>query len=117
MMDTSIRENIDIRYKNIWKRKQEWVKEEYMDEGHPEVILSVFAVVQDQDKSTSKKEDVTCRKVLRKNENQEEKVNENQVLEIVLTICATTQNHDESRGKEKDVIFQEEDEKEYYSAS
>jgi hypothetical protein len=35
MMDTSIKENIDIRYKNIWKRKQEQVKEEQMNEGHP----------------------------------------------------------------------------------
>jgi hypothetical protein len=35
MMDTSMRENIDIRYKKIWKRKQEQVKEEQMNEGHP----------------------------------------------------------------------------------
>jgi hypothetical protein len=59
---------------------------------------------------------------LRRNEKQEEQVNENQVPEIVLTRFAATQNHDESRGKEKDVIFQEEDEKENdeeedYSAS
>jgi hypothetical protein len=82
-----------------------------MNEGHPEVILSGFVTVQDQDKSTRKKEDVRYRKVLRRNEKQEEHVNENQVLEIVLTRFVATQNHDESRGKEKDVIFQEEDEK------
>jgi hypothetical protein len=44
-------------------------------------------------------------KVWRRNEKQEEQVNENQVLEIVLTRFAATQNHDESTRKEKDVIF------------
>jgi hypothetical protein len=43
---------------------------------------------------------------LRRNEKQEEQVNENQVPEIVLTRLVATQNHDESRGKEKDVGFQ-----------
>jgi hypothetical protein len=28
MMDTSMKENTDIRYKKVWKRKQEQVKEE-----------------------------------------------------------------------------------------
>jgi hypothetical protein len=76
-----------------------------MNEGHPEVIFSGFAAIQDQDKSTSKKEDVKYGKVWRRNEKQEEQVNENQVPEIVLTRFVETQNHDESTGKEKDVIF------------
>jgi hypothetical protein len=101
MMDTSMKENIDIRYKKIWKRKQEQVKEEQMNEEHPEVILSGFAVVQDQDKSTGKKEDVRYMKVWRRNEKQEEQVNENQVPEIVLTRFAAVQDHDESTGKER----------------
>ena len=50
-MDTYLRKNIDIRYKKIWKRKQEQVKEDQMNEGHLEVILSICAVVQDQDRS------------------------------------------------------------------
>jgi hypothetical protein len=35
MMDTSMKKNIDIRYKKVWKRKQEQVKEDQMNEGHP----------------------------------------------------------------------------------
>ena len=57
-MDTSMKENIDIRYKKVWKRKQERVKEDQMNEGHPEVILSGLAIVRDQEKSTGQKEDV-----------------------------------------------------------
>ena len=70
MMDTSVKEKNDIRYKKVWKRKQEWVKEEKMNEGHPKVIVTGFTPVQDQDKSTSKKEDVRYRKVWRRNEKQ-----------------------------------------------
>jgi hypothetical protein len=43
-----------------------------MNEGHLEVILSRLEIVQDQDKSTGKKEDVRYRKVWRRNEKQEE---------------------------------------------
>jgi hypothetical protein len=32
MMDTSMKENIDIMYNKVWKRKQEHVKEEQMNE-------------------------------------------------------------------------------------
>jgi hypothetical protein len=77
MLDKSMKENTNIRYKNIWKRKQEQVKEEQMNEGHPEFILLGFATIKDQDRSTRKKEDVRYRKVWRRNEKQEEKVNEN----------------------------------------
>jgi hypothetical protein len=35
MMDTSMKENNDIRYKKVWKIKQEKVNEEQMNEGHP----------------------------------------------------------------------------------
>ena len=34
MMDTSMKENNDIIYKKVWKRKQEHVKEEQMNEEH-----------------------------------------------------------------------------------
>jgi hypothetical protein len=50
MMDTSIKENNDIKYKNIWKRNKEHVneeplKEERVNEELPEITLSGFAVV------------------------------------------------------------------------
>jgi hypothetical protein len=67
MMDTSKKVNIDIRYKKIWKRKQEQVKEE-----HSELILLVFSIVQDHDRSTGKNIDVRYKKVWRRNEKQEE---------------------------------------------
>jgi hypothetical protein len=35
MTDTSLRKNIDIIYKKVWKRKQETIKEDQMNEGHP----------------------------------------------------------------------------------
>jgi hypothetical protein len=82
MMDTSMKKNIDIRYKKVWKRKQEQVKEDQMNEGHPEVILSGLEIVRDEEKSTRKKEDVRYRKVWRRNEKQEEQVNKDQVPEI-----------------------------------
>jgi hypothetical protein len=63
IMDTSLRKNIDIRYKKDWKRKKEQVKEHQMNEGHPEVILSILAIVRDEDKSTKKREEVRYRKV------------------------------------------------------
>jgi hypothetical protein len=55
MMYTSMKENTDIRYKKVWKIKQEKVREKHMNEEHPKVILSGFAVVQNQDKSMGKK--------------------------------------------------------------
>jgi len=45
MMDTSMKENIDIIYNKVWKRKQEWVKEEQMNEGNPDVILLGLEIV------------------------------------------------------------------------
>jgi hypothetical protein len=35
MMDTSLRKNIDIIYKKVWKIKQEKGKEDQRNEGHP----------------------------------------------------------------------------------
>jgi hypothetical protein len=53
-----------------------------MNEGHLEFILLGLETVQDEDKYTKKKEYFKYRKVLRKNEKQEEKMNEEQLLEI-----------------------------------
>jgi hypothetical protein len=35
MMDIAMKKNTDIRYNKVWKRKQEKVKEEKVNEGHP----------------------------------------------------------------------------------
>jgi hypothetical protein len=88
MMDTSMKDTTYIIYNKVWKRKQEWVKEEQMNEGHPKVILSGLIIVQDHEKSIGKKEVVRYRKVWRRNEKQEEHVNEDQVPEIILTSFA-----------------------------
>jgi hypothetical protein len=69
-------------------------------------------IVRDQDKSTGKKEDVRYMKVWRRNEKQEEQVNEDQVPEIVLTGFAVVRDHDESIGKEEEVKIQKEDDDE-----
>ena len=58
-MDTYMEENTNIIYKKVWKIKQEQVKEDH--------ILSGLEIVQDEDKSTRKKEDVRHRKVWRRN--------------------------------------------------
>ena len=39
MMDTSVKENIDIRYKKVWKIKQEKEKDDQMNKGHPKFIF------------------------------------------------------------------------------
>jgi hypothetical protein len=54
--------------------------------------------------------DVRYMKVWRRNEKQEEQVNEDQVPEIVLTIFTTVQDHNEFTGQEEDDRIQEEDE-------
>jgi hypothetical protein len=51
------------------KKKKEQVKEEQVNEEHPEVILSGFAVVQDHDESTGKKKKMSeFRKMMKKND-------------------------------------------------
>jgi hypothetical protein len=55
MMDTYLRNNIDIRYNKVWERKQEHVNEDKMNQGHLEFILSRLAIVRDEYKSTGKK--------------------------------------------------------------
>jgi hypothetical protein len=63
MIDTSMKERIDIRYKKVWKRKQE---EHVNKDQVPEI--TGLAIVRDEDKSTGKKEIVRYRKVWRRNE-------------------------------------------------
>jgi hypothetical protein len=75
MMDTSMKKNIDIKYKKVWKRKQEHVNDEKMNEGHLEVIPLGLEIVRDQEKSLGKNKYVKYRKVWRRNKKQEEYVN------------------------------------------
>jgi hypothetical protein len=44
-----------------------------MNEGHPEVILSILVIVRDQEKSIGKKEDVRYKKIWRRNEKKKRK--------------------------------------------
>jgi hypothetical protein len=83
MMDTSLRNNIDIIYKKVWKRKQEQLKEDQMNEGNPEILFSILEIVRDEDKSTDKKDDVRYQKVWRINEKQVERLNKEQVTKII----------------------------------
>ena len=75
MMDTSMKQNNDIIYKNVWKIKQEHVNDEQMNEGHLEVIPLGLEIVWDQEKSLGKNKYVKYRKVWRRNKKQEEYVN------------------------------------------
>jgi hypothetical protein len=81
-----------------------------------------LAIVRDQEKSTGKKEDVKYGKVWKRNEKQEEHVNEDHVPEIILMGFAVVRYHDESIGKEEEVRIPKEDDdesadkEEYYSA-
>jgi hypothetical protein len=67
MIDTSMKENIDIRYNKVWKRKQE---EHVNKDQVPEIAR--LEIIRDEDKSTKKKEDVRYKKVWRRNERKEE---------------------------------------------
>jgi hypothetical protein len=79
MFDNSMKENIDIRYKKVWKRKQE---EQVNIDQVPEI--TILTIMRDEDKSSKKKEDVRYIKVWIRNERKEEKVNKERVQEIVL---------------------------------
>jgi hypothetical protein len=67
MMDTSMKENTNIRYEKVWKIKQELVNEERMNEEYLEVLLLGLEIVRDHDKSIGKKEYVRYGKVWRRN--------------------------------------------------
>jgi hypothetical protein len=58
MIDTSMKENIDIRYKKIWIRKQE----EQVNKD-PVLEIARLTIKQDEENSTEKKKDVRYKKV------------------------------------------------------
>jgi hypothetical protein len=74
MIDTSMKENIDIRYKKVWIRNNK--------EHVPEIAR--LAIKRDEENSTEKKKDVRYIKVLKITKRKEGQVNKEQVQEIVL---------------------------------
>jgi hypothetical protein len=79
MIDTSMKENIDIRYKKVWIRKQE---EQVNKDQVPEIAR--LEIKQDEEYSTEKKKDVRYKQVWKITKIKEGKVNNEQVQEIVL---------------------------------
>jgi hypothetical protein len=63
MIDTSMKENNDIRYKKVWIRKH---KEQVNEDQVPEI--AILAIEQDEENSTDKKKDVRYIKVWKINE-------------------------------------------------
>jgi hypothetical protein len=102
MIDTSMKENTDIRFKKVWIRKQE---EQVNKDEVPEITR--LAIKQDEDKSTKKKEDVIYKKVSKRNERKGGQVNREQVQEIVLSGIIVK---DESTDTKKEVRVQRDDE-------
>jgi hypothetical protein len=73
MIDTSMKENTDIRYKKVWIRKQE---EEVNKDQVPEIAR--LEIKRDEENSTEKKKDVRYRKVWKITERKEGQVNKEQ---------------------------------------
>jgi hypothetical protein len=80
MIDNSMKENTNIRYKKVWIRKQE-------EQVNKDQVLEIarLEIKQDEEKSTEKKKDVIYRKVWKINERKEEHVNKEHVQDIVLS--------------------------------
>jgi hypothetical protein len=102
MIDTSMKENIDIRYKKVWIRKHE---EQVNKDQVPEIAR--LAIKRDEENSTEKKKDVRYRKVWKITERKEGQVNKEQVQEIVLSGIVVK---DESTDRKKEVRAQRDDE-------
>ena len=80
MIDTSMKENIDIRYKKVWIRKQE-------EQVNKDQVLEItrLTIKGDEENSTEKMKDVRYKKVWKIIERKEGQVNKEQVQEIVLS--------------------------------
>jgi hypothetical protein len=78
MIDTSMKENIDIRYKKVWIRKHE---EQVNKDQVPEIAR--LEIKRDEENSIEKKKDVRYRKVWKITERKEGQVNKEQVQEIL----------------------------------
>jgi septal ring factor EnvC (AmiA/AmiB activator) len=102
MIDTSMKENTDIRYKKVWIRKQE---EHVNKDQVPEIAR--LAIKRDEENSTEKNKDVRYRKVWKITERKEGQVNKEQVQEIVLSSIVVK---DESIDRKKEVRAQRDNE-------
>jgi hypothetical protein len=77
MIDTSMKENTDIRYKKVWIRKQE---EQVNKDQVPEIAR--LAIKRNEENSTEKKKDVIYRKVWKITKRKEGQVNKEHVQDI-----------------------------------
>jgi hypothetical protein len=102
MIDTSMKENTDIKYKKVWIIKHE---EKVNKDQVPEITR--LEIKQDEEKSTEKKKDVIYRKVWKINERKEGQVNKEHVQDIVLSGIVVK---DESIDRKKKVRSQRDDE-------
>ena len=79
MIDNSMKENTNIRYKKVWIRKhEEQVNKDQVRE------IARLAIKRDEEKSIEKKKDVRYIKVWKINERKEGHVNTEEFQEIVL---------------------------------
>jgi hypothetical protein len=102
MIDTSMKENTDIRYKKVWIRNHE---EQVNKDQVPEITR--LTIKRDEENFTEKKKDVRYRKVWKITERKEGQVNEEHVQEIVLS-CIVVKY--ESTNRKKEVRAQRDDE-------
>jgi hypothetical protein len=98
MIDTSMKDNTDIRYKKVWIRKQE---EQVNKHQVPEIAR--LTIKRDEENSTEKRTDVRYRKVWKITERKEGQVNKEQVQEIVPSDIVVK---DESTDRKKEVRAQ-----------
>jgi hypothetical protein len=94
MIDTSMKENTDIKNKKVWIRKHE-------ERVNKDQVLEIarLTVKQDEENSTEKRKDARYRKVWKITERKEGHVNEEQVQEIVLS-CIVVKYESTDRNKE-----------------
>ena len=97
-----MKENIDIRYKIVWIRKQE---ERVNKDQVPEITR--LEIKRDGEKYIDKRKDVRYRKVWKITERKKGQVNKERVQEIVLSGIVVK---DESTNRKKEVIAQRDNE-------
>jgi hypothetical protein len=98
MIDPSMKENTDIRYKKVWIRKQE-------EQGNKDQVLEItrLTIKRDEENFIEKRKDVRYIKVWKITERKEGQVNKEQVQEIVLSDIVVK---DESTDRKKEVRAQ-----------
>jgi hypothetical protein len=102
MINNSMKENIDIRYKKVWIRKHEEHVKKYQVPK-----ITILAIKRDEENSTEKKKDVRYRKVWKITERKEGHVNNEHVQEIVLSGIVVKY---ESTDRKKEVRAHRDDE-------